>query len=137
LLALVATGGGAAAIALTRDEAKTLQVVTALGGSVAAPTAVQNDTSVLLTWPAQNGWTIVLVTVPKVEGRDPALAVAERARQRGLQQVGILDSGRFASTHPGFWLVVAGIYGTQPEAAGALRAARAVAKTARVQRISR
>jgi hypothetical protein len=136
-LALVAAGGAAAAIALTQDEARALEVVTAIGGNVDAPSAVEADASTLTAWPRRDGWTIVLVTIPKVEGRDPALAVAERARQRGLLQVGILDSGRFASTHPGFWLVVAGVYDTQPQAAGALRPARAVAKTARVQRIAR
>ena len=46
-------------------------------------------------WPRnQNGWTIVLVSYPKTNGRPSALATADRAAAHGLHQVGILDSSR-------------------------------------------
>ena len=99
------------------------------GGSVtvAAPATGPK----LAAWPAKtDAWTIVLQSIPKTKGRAGAVAVADAARQRGLLRVGILDSGRFASLHPGYWTVFTGVYETQPDANGALQQARAVVKTA-------
>jgi hypothetical protein len=133
---LAAAGGAVAAIAATRDDAAAPPPVVATGGSVtiAAPAASGPK---LAEWPpGTDAWTIVLQSIPKPQGRDDAAAVAGVARERGLQRVGILDSGRFASLHPGYWIVFTGVYETQPDANGALQQARAVVKTARVQRIS-
>jgi hypothetical protein len=134
--ALVAAGGAAAAIALTHDAATATPIVTATGGSELArvPTTT---TSTLTDWPQKSGWTNVLVSVPKVEGRDEALARAEQARRRGLRQVGVLDSSRFASLHPGYWVVFAGVYGSEPEATSRLREAKGVQRGAHTSRISR
>jgi hypothetical protein len=63
------------------------------------------------------------------------MARARQARRRGVTSVGVLDSSRFASLHPGYWLVFAGIYGSEAEATSALRAARNFARTAGVRRI--
>jgi len=134
--ALVAAGGAAAAIVLTRDTATATAIVTATGGSELArvPTTT---TSTLTDWPRKSGWTNVLVSVPKVEGRDEALARAEQARRRGLRQVGVLDSSRFASLHPGYWVVFAGVYASEPEATSRLREAKGVQRGAHTARISR
>ena len=69
-------------------------------------------------------WTNILVSIPKVEGRDAAIARAEQARRRGLRRVGVLDSSRFASLHPGYWVVFAGVYASEPEATSRLREAK-------------
>ena len=45
----------------------------------------------------------------------------------------MLDSSRYASLHPGYWMVFAGIYPSEPEAASRLREAKAVQKGARTQ----
>ena len=74
--------------------------------------------------------------MPKVDGRDAAVARAGEARQKGLQRVGVLDSSRFASLHPGYWMVFAGVYPSEPEAASHLREAKAVQRSARTQRIA-
>jgi len=134
--ALVAAGGAAAAVAFTRDTATATSIVTATGGSELArvPTTT---TSTLTDWPQKSGWTNVLVSIPKVEGRDEALARAEQARRRGLRQVGVLDSSRFASLHPGYWVVFAGIYGSEPEATSRLREAKGVQRGAHSARIAR
>jgi hypothetical protein len=132
---IAATGGAVAAIAATRDEGAAPPAIVVTGGSVtvASPAAGPK----LAGWPANtDAWTIVLQSIPKAQGRADAVAVAGAARQRGLLRVGVLDSGRFASLHPGYWTVFTGVYETQPDANGALQQARAVVKTARVQRIS-
>ena len=136
LVALVAAAGGAvAAIAATRDATEPAPAIVATGGSVtvAQPTSGPGFAG----WPADtDAWTIVLQSIRKNRGKTEAVSVAAAARQRGLPRVGILDSGRFASLHPGYWTVFAGVYETQPDANGALQQARTVVKTARVQRVS-
>lgn len=136
LLTLVAAAGGAvAAIAATRDESAAPPPAVLTGGSVTVTSPAVGPK--LAEWPTRtDAWTIVLQSIPKAKGRAGAVAVADAARQRGLPRVGILDSGRFASLHPGYWTVFTGVYEGQPDANGALQQARAVVKTARVQRIS-
>lgn len=71
----------------------------------------------LVSWPpGKRGWTIVLDSVPKVNGRAAALAEARQALHVGMKQVGVLDSSRFSSLHPGYYVVFSGIYGTEAEA---------------------
>ena len=75
-------------------------------------------------WPGranENGWTIVLVSYPKTNGRTTALATATRAAKAGLRQVGIIDSGGFASLQPGYYVVFTGIYGSKADADAASR----------------
>src|SRR3954470_8209620 len=136
--AVVAIAGAAAAIALTRDSATATPIITATGGSETVRASTAAADSALAEWPTgTTGWTNVLGSVPKVEGRDAAIARAERARQRGLRRVGVLDSSRFASLHPGYWVVFAGVYPSEPEATSRLREARGVQRGAHTQRISR
>ena len=71
----------------------------------------------LALWPAgKSGWTIVLDSVPATNGRAGALAEAKQALRLGMNQVGVLDSSRFSSLHPGYFVVFAGIYATEAEA---------------------
>jgi ribosomal protein S27AE len=78
-----------------------------------------------LAWPAdENGWTIVLVSYPKTNGRPSALATASKAAQAGLGQVGILDSSGFASLQPGYLVVFTGIYGSKDDADASVSTAR-------------
>jgi len=71
----------------------------------------------LVAWPmSRSGWTIVLDSVPTVNGRVGAVAEAKQALRLGLKQVGVLDSARFSSLHPGYFVVFAGIYETQADA---------------------
>ena len=78
-----------------------------------------------LSWPAnENGWTIVLVSYPKTNGRPSALTTAGKAARAGLHQVGILDSSAFASLQPGYLVVFTGIYGSQDDADAAVATAR-------------
>ncbi len=71
----------------------------------------------LVSWPpGKSGWTIVLDSVPSVNGRAAALAEAKQALHVGMKQVGVLDSSRFSSLHPGYYVVFSGIYDTEAEA---------------------
>jgi hypothetical protein len=136
-LACVAAAGAGLAVYLTRDPTGPLVVETATGGSVTMEAPVERSPKALTTWKAgDEGWTIVLVSVPKVQGRPAAVDVASAARARGLQRVGVLDSSRFASLHPGYWLVFSDRYETEAEATSALMRARTFTKSARVQRVA-
>ena len=137
LLTLVTAAAGAAiAVVLTRQTHSAQAIVVATGGSVVVNAPASRKA--LAPWPAgTDAWTIVLTSIPKSQGRAAARTLADEAVQRGLLRVGVLDSSRYASLHPGYWTVFTGVYETEPDANGALLRARAVVKTARVQRISR
>lgn len=131
--ALLAVAGAAAAIALTWERVEPVQVTTALGGSVTVP---QPAAIGLASWPqGKRGWTIVLASLPKTDGRPAAVTQAERARARGLEQVGVIDSARVTSLRPGYWVVFTGIYQTEAEATSALQAARTASREAQTRRI--
>ena len=71
----------------------------------------------LVFWPAgKSGWTIVLDSVSATNGRTGAVAEAKQAARLGMKGVGVLDSSRFSSLHPGYFVVFAGIYDTEAEA---------------------
>lgn len=138
----VAAAGAALAIAATDGTDTGGQaLLTATGGFASAPTSTQPSPSSggqagILEWPAgQEGWTIALATLPQASGKREAVTRAREARRSGLTSVGVLDSSRFASLHPGYWLVFAGIYASEAEATSALQPARAFARTASVRRI--
>ncbi len=143
LTLLVAVAGAAAAIAVTENRASgASHVVRATGGvPVVTPTAVPPTTGTLPTapepttssgppngrtiWPAsENGWTIVLVSYPKTNGRPAAYQTATRAASHGLKQVGVLDSSRYASLQPGYYVVFTGIYPTRADAENGVPTAR-------------
>lgn len=76
-------------------------------------------------WPrAQNGWTIVLVSYPKINGRPSALQTADKAARSGLRQVGVLDSSLYASLQPGYYVVFTGVYPARADADAAVATAR-------------
>lgn len=151
---VIAVLGTGAAIAISSDGEEASAVSTATGGSLtvtesttltapepttattteAPPTTAPTTTTptppanpAAVSWPRnQRGWTIVLVSLPQANGRTAAVAKAREARSGGLRRVGVLDSSRYASLHPGYYVVFAGVFDTEPEAASALQRARAV-----------
>jgi zinc ribbon protein len=87
------------------------------GTTRTAPPPPPPPPKVPVAWPAgKSGWTIVLDSVPSVNGRAAALAEARQALHVGMKQVGVLDSSRFSSLHPGYFVVFSGIYDTQAQA---------------------
>ena len=141
LVGLVAAlAGGALAVAATGGS-DTTRLLTATGGFARTPTGSLETPSEItgnriVDWPVgQVGWTIALVSLPQTGGKKAAIDRARGARKRKLAPVGILDSSRYASLHPGYWIVFSGVFSSEAEATSALRPARAFAKTASVRRI--
>lgn len=108
---------------------------TTFGSTTTLPTTTVGSTTTLsttttttanVTWPAgKDGYSIFLKSVPTSEGRAQADAAAQRARNNGLSQVGVLNSTDFSSLRPGYWVTFTGIYDTQQQANAALPNARA------------
>ncbi|HEX5799110.1 MAG TPA: zinc ribbon domain-containing protein [Gaiellaceae bacterium] len=146
---VIAVAGTVAAIAISDSGAEPDAVTVAIGGSRTAPEPATTLTApeppaattaaprtrarpaaprapVTTAWPAgRRGWTIVLMSVPQSGGRALANQRAAEARQKGLTDVGVLNSSRFASLHPGYFVVFTGVFEAQPEATSALPRARA------------
>jgi hypothetical protein len=79
----------------------------------------------LIAWPAgQNGWTIVLASVPQSAGRGAAASEGRKALSAGLTDVGVLNSSEFSSLHSGYFVVFSGIYNSQAEARSNLSSAK-------------
>jgi len=148
---LIAVLGTGAAIAISDNGESPAAVTTATGGSSTAPETTSTLTApeptapapttaprttapttttpprppATLAWPRdRRGWTIVLVSLPQSVGRDGADERAAEARRGGLPNVGVLNSSRFASLHPGYFVVFTGIFDSQAEATSALPRAR-------------
>ena len=137
---VVAVIGAAAAIALTDSDAGSASVITATGGFATTPQSDDGEPPVgpsgVADWPNdEDGWTIALAAVPQSSGRAPAVTRARAARTKGLTQVGVLDSSRYASLHPGYWIVFSGVYASEAEATSALEDARRASRTAVVRRV--
>ena len=115
-------------------------MTTAIGGFATAPNSTTGEAPVgpsgVAEWPTDEaGWTIALASLPQTAGRAAALARARAARKKGLPQVGVLDSSRYASLHPGYWIVFSGVYSSEAEATSALEDARKGSRTAVVRRV--
>jgi septal ring-binding cell division protein DamX len=109
----------------TETATTTAPTATTAPPATTAPRPPANPAAV--AWPRdRRGWTIVLLSLPQANGRAAANAKAAEARRRGLRRVGVLDSGRYASLHPGYYVVFTGVFDSEAEAASALQRARAV-----------
>jgi hypothetical protein len=91
-----------------------------------------------IEWPAgRDGWTIVLSSVPLAAGRPAALAKAREALAAGLEDVGVLDSSRYPSLTPGYFVVFAGVHRSQEAADRVLARAAGVYPAAYVRPVTR
>ena len=124
---LVATEGGPPHAPTTAPPTATVALPTVAGGTPSGPpktatapppaTTTAPRQGALTTWPAaQSGYTVVLESLPTSGGRSLAVERARAAGRAGLPQVGVLDSSRFASLHPGYYVVFSGIYSSRAEA---------------------
>jgi hypothetical protein len=137
---VVAVVGTAVAVAATESNGGRTTVATAIGGFATAPDSTTGEPPVgpsgVAEWPTdEDGWTIALASLPQTAGRTTALTRARTARRKGLPQVGVLDSSRYASLHPGYWIVFSGVYSSEAEATSALEDARKASRTAVVRRV--
>ena len=75
----------------------------------------------LIEWPRnRSAWTLVLASLPTSSGRKAAIAKARQALDADLAQVGVLDSARFSSLHPGYYVVFSGVYDSLGDAQDAV-----------------
>jgi len=129
-----ATGGSltvsVTASTLTAPEPTKPTATTTVPTTLPAPTTtapVPPANPAVVSWPRdRRGWTIVLLSLPQANGRSAAAAKATQARRGGLRRVGVLNSSRYASLHPGYYVVFTGVFDTEVEAASALQRAKAV-----------
>jgi zinc-ribbon domain len=133
---LVATEGGSPRTPTSPVETATVTLPavtspTATGPPI-TPTAAPPVTTTaprpgsLVSWPAgRSGFTVVLESLPSGTGRSLALARARAAARAGLPQVGVIDSSRYSSLHPGYYVVFSGIYSSIGQAQTALQAVAA------------
>jgi hypothetical protein len=160
---VVAVLGTGAAIAISSEGDEPTAVSTATGGSLTvtndvstltAPEPTEPTTTTApatttaptttakppanpasIVWPRdRRGWTIVLLSLPQSNGLAAANAKAAQLRRGGLRRVGVLDSDRYASLHPGYYVIFTGIFDSEAEAASALQRARAVCDCTAYQR---
>jgi len=130
--AIVATQGGSPHTPTTAPETATVtlpSVSTASGPPSTPSNPPPTKTTApapgsLRAWPAgRSGYTVVLESIPTSAGRSLALQRARSASRAGLPQVGIIDSGRYSSLHPGYFVVFSGVYASRGQAEAARAAA--------------
>jgi hypothetical protein len=81
------------------------------------PAPAPRPRNLLTEWPARNGYTVVIASIPaRGTGRDDATGKAKAVLAGGVRDVGVLVSERFASLRPGYYVVFAGIYGSLQDA---------------------
>jgi hypothetical protein len=129
---IVATESGPAHLPTTAPGTSTVTLPGVTTGPPVTPTEPPPPTTTapapgsLTAWPAgRSGFTIVLESLPTSSGRSLAVARARAASRAGLPQVGVLDSGRYSSLHPGYYVVFSGIYSSLGQAQSAQAAAAA------------
>lgn len=121
---LVAAAGAAAAIASTHgNKAHGPRTLVALSPLKPAPPPPGTPapkhgktTQQLIPWPAGNGYTIVVATLPLSDGARAARAKGLAALRAGLHQVGVLVSSSYPSLQPGYYVVFSGVYASLEEA---------------------
>jgi hypothetical protein len=143
---LVAVASGAGAIWWTRD-ASSAAGTTVVGDTTQLPTVAtteafpttsqeptvptrttattapppQPQRRTLTEWPqGRSGWTLVLASLPSSAGRPAAVAKASEALRAGVTDVGVLDSSKYSSLHPGYYVVFSGIYSSIGDAQDAV-----------------
>jgi hypothetical protein len=80
----------------------------------------------ILAWPeGTSGFTVVLESIPTSAGRALANRKARAAQKTGLDEVGVLNSSRYASLHPGYFVVFSGIFDSMADAQSTLETAQA------------
>ena len=133
VVAIVATrdSGGGKTIVATTTQGPVGSTVTTVGptGPATVPTSPppppppppSPPPNQLVSWPGgTTGYTVVLNSVPTSSGRAQAVRLARAALHSGLTNVGVLDSSRYSSLHPGYYVVFSGIFKSQAAAQGTL-----------------
>jgi hypothetical protein len=109
----------------TTTAPTTTTLPTTTQATTTTTTTGTTTTGGLTVWPAgKDGFTVILQSVPKSQGRGPAEAEARRAQSQGLPQPGVLDSSDYSSLNPGYYVAFSGVYNTKAQAESGLATAR-------------
>ena len=101
----------------TTAQGSTVPTQTATTPAPASPPARRT----LTNWPkGKSGWTLVLASLPTSAGKPAAAAKARQALRAGLPDAGVLDSSKYSSLHPGYYVVFSGIYSSIGDAQDAV-----------------
>jgi len=141
VLLLIAAAGAAVAVASTGTTPSSTELFVATGAkpvpftethqATSTPTPAQQRSTenrthrppkkqkTLVTWPfGRTAYTVVLSSYPSARSAT-ATSLARHAMKAGLVDVGILDSSRYPSLHPGYLVVFTGVYESADDAASA------------------
>jgi hypothetical protein len=88
------------------------------------PVTTTAKRTTLTEWTIPDGYTLVLASVPRANGRASAVQIAKRALAQDLPEVGVLDSKDFSGLHPGYFVVFSGIYKSNSDASSHLSEAQ-------------
>lgn len=133
LAAILASDEGGSAVRTIAATEPTPTVRPAETETVFTPTTAPTTTvttppagpATPIEWPAgRRAYTIVVDSVPTNRGREAALRIARGALRARLPDVGVLDSSKFASLRPGYYVVFSGFYETLDGALAAVEAAK-------------
>jgi hypothetical protein len=134
---LAATGPSTVAVPTTSPTVAPTTVPTETPTEPPPPTTKPKPKPTLVDWPqSQNGYTIVIASLPSGGGRSVATAKARETLRSGLPEVGVLNSGEFSSLHPGYYVVFSGIYDDQRSALDALSRAQDLYPAAYIRQIT-
>jgi septal ring-binding cell division protein DamX len=101
------------------------------------PTTTEKPKPTLVEWPqSQNGYAVVIASIPRSAGREVAIRKAQEALRSSLPEVGVIDSGEFSSLHPGYYVVFSGIYDDQRSALAAVPRVQRLYPAAYIRQIS-
>jgi hypothetical protein len=101
------------------------------------PTTAPPRETTLRRWSAADGYTVVLASIPRANGRSRAVEVAKQALAKGLATVGVLNTKDFSSLHPGYFVVFSGFYRSNASASAHVSQAEAAGFPAYARRITR
>jgi len=123
----------------TTESVPTEPTTTAETESETTPTeTVPPPAPELVDWPpSQNGYTIVIASLPASGGRAQAIRKAREVLATKLPDVGVINSGEFSSLHPGYYVVFSGIYDDQRAALRGIGRVQSLYPAAYMRQISR
>lgn len=108
---------------LTIDPTTTLFTTTT--GTTTAATTTTGATNTIIAWPSgQDGYTIVIASYETSGGRGRAETKAREAINKGLDEVGVLNSSNYSSLTPGYYVVFSGVHDTEAQARNSLNGVR-------------
>jgi hypothetical protein len=130
---------GPSSISTPTTEPIPTEPTTAVTEPETTPTATEPPPAPqLVDWPpSQNGYTIVIASLPASSGRELAIRKAREVLASNLPEVGVIDAGEFSSLHPGYYVVFSGIYDDQRAALEGVGRVQRLYPAAYIRQISR